>query len=136
MRENGELSVENVANTQMKPDEYYLEVMKASMVKNFHTVQSTDLARNIQKSMLKTLKKRYSKVIDLGVRSARFFVLTGARMPAVLVETSFISNKMEEKRLTNPVYQANLAEAVFRGIKSFFRSLETQQSRHTAIYFQ
>ncbi len=43
-------------------------------------------------------------------------------MPAILVETSFISNPMEEKRLSDSKYQQALAKAVVSGIESFFRN--------------
>ncbi len=122
MRENGELDPTVLHQPSKNTDDYYLEVMKASMVKNFHTTQSTDLARSVQADLLKTLRKEYSDVQDLGVRSARFYVLTGATMPAILVETSFISNPMEEKRLSDSKYQQALAKAVVSGIESFFRN--------------
>jgi N-acetylmuramoyl-L-alanine amidase len=43
----------------------------------------------------------------------------GARMPAVLVEASFISNPEEEKRLRTKKYRQELAEAIYVGIKNF-----------------
>lgn len=130
MRENGELDVTQATSPQI-PEKYYLEVMKASMVKNFHTVQSTDLATHIQGSLLKGLRRRYKNIIDLGVRSARFYVLTGAKMPAILVETSFISNPMEERRLRNPRYQQALSEAIFYGVQTYIQS--AKKSRNQAF---
>jgi N-acetylmuramoyl-L-alanine amidase len=114
-------------------DDQYLEIMKASMAKNFHTVQSTELARTIQIALLKDLRHGFSDVDDLGVRSARFYVLTGAQMPAVLIETSFISNAREEKRLRDPKYQKSMAQAVVRGIDQFFRS-SVGRGDHAALY--
>jgi N-acetylmuramoyl-L-alanine amidase len=132
MRENGELDPSVFAHDHShNTDDYYLEVMKASMVKNFHTTQSTDLARAVQADLLKTLRKDYSDVNDLGVRSARFYVLTGATMPAILVETSFISNPMEEKRLSDSKYQQSLAKAVVSGIESFFKNRPAFEDSHS-----
>lgn len=122
MRENGELDPTVLHQPSKNTDDYYLEVMKASMVKNFHTTQSTDLARAVQADLLKTLRKEYSDIHDLGVRSARFYVLTGATMPAILVETSFISNPTEEKRLADSKYQQALAKSVVSGIEAFFKN--------------
>ncbi|HUB05351.1 MAG TPA: N-acetylmuramoyl-L-alanine amidase [Myxococcales bacterium] len=56
---------------------------------------------------------------DHGVQQAPFFVLTGARMPAVLIEVGFISNADEEKQLARPAYQDQLAEAIVRGIADY-----------------
>jgi N-acetylmuramoyl-L-alanine amidase len=130
MRENGELDPDAMKNVSGNSDEYYLEVMKASMVKNFHTAQSTDLARAVQTDMLRSLRKNYSDVVDLGVRSARFYVLTGATMPAILVETSFISNLEEERRLSNSKYQDNLARAILNGVEAFLKNRPAFESTH------
>ena len=132
MRENGELSPVALPKFN-KPEEYYLEVMKASMVKNFHTVQSTDLARWVQNSLVKGMRNKYSKVRDLGVRSARFYVLTGAEMPAILVETSFISNRMEESRLRKSSYQDRLARYIVDGVDKYIESA-VAEGKHTALY--
>jgi len=118
MRENGELDPDTL-QLPKGSDDFYLEMMKASMIKNFHTVQSTDLARSVQASLVKQLQQQYSGVMNLGVRSARFYVLTGAEMPSVLVETSFISNPLEEQRLINPTYQNDLAAAIAKGIQAY-----------------
>lgn len=133
MRENGELDPTVLHQPSKNTDDYYLEVMKASMVKNFHTTQSTDLARAVQNDLLKTLKKDFSDITDLGVRSARFYVLTGATMPAILVETSFISNPTEEKRLASDKYQQSLAKAVVSGIESFFKNRPAFENGHSNV---
>lgn len=132
MRENGELAVPKAKKTAQN-DAYFLEVMKASMLKNFHTVQSTDLARIVQNSLFKHLSQNYSNVYNRGVKSARFYVLTGANMPAILVETSFITNKVEEKRLRNTAYQYQIALAIYRGIQNYFKQQSTGLS-HARMY--
>jgi len=56
---------------------------------------------------------------DRGVKQAPFVVLTGASMPAILVEVGFLSNPSEADRLTQPERQQQLAEAVAAGIEDF-----------------
>jgi N-acetylmuramoyl-L-alanine amidase len=56
---------------------------------------------------------------DHGVQQAPFFVLTGVRMPAVLVEVGFMSNAEEEKQLASADYQDKIAEAIVQGIAEF-----------------
>jgi N-acetylmuramoyl-L-alanine amidase len=54
------------------------------------------------------------------IERANFAVLRTSDMPAMLVETAFISNAEEEKRLVDPAYQRALARAVLQGIDTYF----------------
>jgi len=54
------------------------------------------------------------------VEQANFAVLRAHDIPSVLVETAFISNPDEEIRLRNPAYQAQLSDALMRGILTYF----------------
>jgi N-acetylmuramoyl-L-alanine amidase len=69
--------------------------------------------------MVSTMKESYSKIEDLGVKYALFYVLVGAEMPSILVEISFISNSEEEKRLAEEAYKNKIAEAIATGINSY-----------------
>ena len=53
---------------------------------------------------------------DRGVRSALFYVLVGARMPAVLLEASFLSREQEAEALRTTAYRQALAEGIAEGI--------------------
>jgi N-acetylmuramoyl-L-alanine amidase len=53
------------------------------------------------------------------VKHALFYVLLGTKMPAILVETGFISNPAEERRLRSRAYQKTTAEAIARGVRDF-----------------
>jgi N-acetylmuramoyl-L-alanine amidase len=59
---------------------------------------------------------------DRGVRSARFYVIRNTSMPAILVETGYITNPSEAARLVNPSYQERMAEAIARGVDQFLKS--------------
>ena len=54
------------------------------------------------------------------VEQAGFAVLKSPDVPSILVETAFISNPDEEKRLKSDAYQAQMAEALFQGIRRYF----------------
>jgi N-acetylmuramoyl-L-alanine amidase len=54
------------------------------------------------------------------VEQASFAVLTAHDVPSILVETAFISNPDEEKRLNDTVYQDRLAKAILDGIRDYF----------------
>jgi len=54
------------------------------------------------------------------VEQAGFAVLKAPDIPSILVETAFISNPEEERRLNDEEYQEKMAEAILRGIKGYF----------------
>ncbi|MHA6204005.1 N-acetylmuramoyl-L-alanine amidase [Dyella soli] len=56
------------------------------------------------------------------VERANFVVLRSPDVPSILVETAFISNPDEERKLRDPSHQAHLAEAVMSGVKGYFES--------------
>jgi N-acetylmuramoyl-L-alanine amidase len=85
------------------------------------TDASRRLAHLVQKEITGSVRGKFGEVRDLGVKSALFYVLVGARMPAVLVETAFISNRREEQRLASPRYQDEVAGAVARAVGEFAR---------------
>ena len=54
------------------------------------------------------------------VEQAGFAVLKAPNIPSILIETAFISNPQEEKRLNDEGYQEQIAEAILAGIKDYF----------------
>lgn len=83
------------------------------------TDASRRLAQQVQREITGAVRERVGEVQDLGVKSALFYVLVGARMPAVLVETAFISNRREEQRLASAKFQDEVAGAVARAVVTF-----------------
>lgn len=69
-----------------------------------------------------------------GVESANFGVLRSPDIPSMLVETAFISNPQEEKKLKTAKYQNQLAEAVYRGIRRYKVALEQRDPRYADLY--
>ena len=96
-----------------------LEFILTDLSMNANVKDSIMLANMVQKSMVKRLRRKYKNVADRGVRRAVFHVLLYARMPAVLVETSFISNRREERRLKSAKYQEELARGIAEGIRLY-----------------
>ncbi|EEG86657.1 hypothetical protein PROPEN_00950 [Proteus penneri ATCC 35198] len=54
------------------------------------------------------------------VDQAGFAVLKAPEIPSILVETAFISNIEEEKKLKTAKFQQQIAESIFKGIKAYF----------------
>jgi N-acetylmuramoyl-L-alanine amidase len=65
---------------------------------------------------------RMGNVTRRGVKHAGFLVLKSPDIPSILVETAFISNPTEETRLNDPRHQQRLAEAIHRGVRTYFYS--------------
>jgi N-acetylmuramoyl-L-alanine amidase len=66
------------------------------------------------------------KIQNSGVKQAGFYVLVGASMPNVLVETGYLSNRNEEKVLHSSDGQRKIAEALFEGIKKYKEEYEDE----------
>ena len=90
-----------------------------TMLQNANTEESRDLAGFVHKDLIRSLQSKYPRVEDLEVQTALFYVLVGTKIPAVLVETSFLTNPQEERRLRDSDYQWNIASGISKGIKKF-----------------
>jgi N-acetylmuramoyl-L-alanine amidase len=90
----------------------------ASMRLADQATRSTRLAELMQRAGIASLTSQYEAVTDGGVHRAGFYVLVGARMPAILLETSYISNVIEEQRLGSTDYQQLNADAIANAIKA------------------
>ncbi len=82
-----------------------------------HTNESSIVAA---KSLLGEMKK-VGKVHKDTVEKAGFVVLKSPDIPSVLVESAFLSNPSEEKKLRSKKYQVKLAKAINKGIKAYFK---------------
>ena len=80
---------------------------------------STRLAELLQKAAMASIKPSHPDALDGGVHYAGFYVLVGARMPAVLFETSYISNPTEEQRLASDDYKDRLADAIANAVRAY-----------------
>ncbi len=83
-------------------------------------------------SVLKNLKS-VGNVHKGSVERAGFVVLKSPDIPSILVETGFISNKNEEKKLKNKKYQAKIARAIHEGINQYFRKYPPPDSLLAAV---
>ena len=118
-------AMENATSTKNISD---LQSILSSLMQNAKIEESTRLGAYIQKSMCGRLEKKYSRIRNRGVKQGPFYVLMGAQMPAVLIETSFISNPREYERLRDPNYQDWMAEGIVDGIRSYIREINPAAS--------
>jgi len=104
-----------------------LEYILSDLMKNTKIEESTRLADVVQNSFVKGMKKKYSGIHNLGVKQAPFYVLLGARMPSILIETSFISNKTECKRLMSDSYRSAICNTITDGVEKYIDATNPKQ---------
>ncbi|MDP3445326.1 MAG: N-acetylmuramoyl-L-alanine amidase, partial [Ignavibacteria bacterium] len=63
--------------------------------------------------------KKYTSIPSLGIKQAGFYVLVGASMPSVLIETGFLSNRKDEAYLASSKGQNEIANAIFKAISRY-----------------
>jgi N-acetylmuramoyl-L-alanine amidase len=83
------------------------------LVQNEYINESSTFAEFIQKEMSERLDIR-----NRGVKQANFVVLQGANMPAVLIETAFLSNPSEEALLADPEFHREVADGIVEAIRN------------------
>jgi N-acetylmuramoyl-L-alanine amidase len=89
------------------------------MIQNEFLTESSDLAELVQEGV-----KGRVTIPSRGISQAGFYVLNGAYMPAVLIETAFISFKDEEKLLKTDAFREKLARGIAGGIAGFARKYQ------------
>jgi N-acetylmuramoyl-L-alanine amidase len=81
--------------------------------------ESLRLAKTVNDAVVRHVSTRYPGAQSLGLKQAPFYVLVGARMTAVLVEASFISNAREEARLRDPSCLDGIADGVVEAVRYY-----------------
>jgi N-acetylmuramoyl-L-alanine amidase len=80
------------------------------------------LAYEIQKSIMRGVGSE-----DRGVKRARFEVLRDADMPAVLVESGFLTNPVEARKISSSAWRRDVAAAIVKGIANYRSATEKTQ---------
>jgi N-acetylmuramoyl-L-alanine amidase len=81
--------------------------------------ESSRFASSTQKSIIGSLDKNEILTKDHGVKQAPFYVLIGAKMPAILVEIGFITNPNECELLHSEEYQQSIVDGIVTGINTY-----------------
>jgi len=114
------IRVAKLENKEIKGLNYLDQRVILNFLNRDRIIASNKFGIDVQSHMLMELRKKYKNVVDGGVRPAPFWVLVGTQMPAILIETGFLTNPMEAKRLFNPDYQKRLAKGIAEGVKAYF----------------
>ncbi|MCK4418586.1 N-acetylmuramoyl-L-alanine amidase, partial [Candidatus Aerophobetes bacterium] len=86
------------------------------LIQDRYRNESNDLSYLVQEELSET-----TGLENRGVKSAPFYVLRGAAMPAILVEIGFISNPWEERKLKGEDFRKRIALGIFKGLKAYLK---------------
>ena len=100
-------------------NDQFLKNILSDFSRKDRDMQSFNLAMEII-SELEKIGPIHKKV----PQKANFVVLKSPAIPSVLVETAFISNPTQEKRLTNNTQQQKIAVSIYKGILNYYKKLE------------
>jgi N-acetylmuramoyl-L-alanine amidase len=120
-RENLELERNGATGVSQ---ESLLKITLADMAVTRDMRESGQLAELVLTSL-----DKLQGVQNRGVKSGPFYVLATAAMPAVLVESAFITNPKEERKLQQEAYRRRVAEALFEGIAKYKLRYERRVGR-------
>ena len=84
--------------------------------------RSLKLAKLVKADMLKSVRRKYI-ILDKGVKKDNFWVLRGTKMPSILVEHGYITDRYEGKRLMTDYYQNLLVQGIVNGVDEYFGRL-------------
>ncbi|HTW89809.1 MAG TPA: N-acetylmuramoyl-L-alanine amidase [Candidatus Binataceae bacterium] len=100
-----------------------LNYILSDLRQSYKAAESASLAGMIEAQTVAELESNLGiRVNELGAKQGPFYVLVGARMPAVLVECGFLSNRAETSNLVDERYQQVLADAIARAVMQYFNS--------------
>ncbi len=116
IRENAVIKYEENADYKKSND---LNATLWDMILSENRIESIEMANAIAGQLKKSLKLRIRYV-----KGAKFYVLKGAQMPAVLLEVGYLTNSEEGARLNNPYYRQMLAESIAEGINRYRKIFE------------
>lgn len=83
---------------------------------------SRSLSAMVQQTVVEQLSATYGEeqIRDLGAKTALFYVLVSTRMPAILFESSFVSNPDDERKLRTAHFQQAVADAIVDAVEEWF----------------
>ncbi|MDD1626764.1 MAG: N-acetylmuramoyl-L-alanine amidase [Methylococcaceae bacterium] len=108
------------------------EDVLASVLLDLSQTATQEASVNVANQVLKS----FDTVAELhkdSVQKAGFIVLKSPDIPSILVETAFISNPSEEQNLLTAGYQNKMANAIFKGVRNYFRQSAPVDNRIAAL---
>ena len=114
-------ALENQATTKSISD---LQGILKDILKYSKLEESVLLAGSVQNKLVKRVNA--TKKQNLGVKQAPFYVLVGATMPAILIETGFVTNADDGAKLKQSSYRKQVARGIYEGLKEYMVKYNNQ----------
>jgi len=131
-KSNANFNVAKRENSVIELEENYKEVYKdydPTSTESIMLLNLTQKSKIDNSALLASLiQEQFSQRVglyDRGVKQAPFLVLWMTTMPSVLIETGFITNREEEKKLNNKTHQIYVASAIFRAVRDYKNHIES-----------
>lgn len=112
-RENG-VSAKKISDMQF---------ILSDLMLNSKINESRQMAALVEKETLRTMRPKHP-LTSHGAKGAFFYVLTGARMPSILVEMGYLTNPGEAAKLNSDEYLAAMARGLTAGVVAYKNKLE------------
>jgi N-acetylmuramoyl-L-alanine amidase len=112
-RENG-VSAKKISDMQF---------ILSDLMLNSKINESRQMASIVEAETLRVMQPKYS-LASHGSKGAFFYVLTGARMPSILVELGYLTNPAEAAKLNTDAYLTSMAQGLTRGVVAYKKKLE------------
>ncbi|MGE4497308.1 MAG: N-acetylmuramoyl-L-alanine amidase [Deferribacterales bacterium] len=109
-------AAENMATEKSMSD---LQGILKDIMLNSKLEESLLLAAKAQESLTQSVYGTANHRSNRGVKQAPFYVLVGAKMPSILVEAGFISNREEAEMLKSSAHRKKIAYGIFQGLQSY-----------------
>jgi N-acetylmuramoyl-L-alanine amidase len=91
-------------------------------IETYHHETGIKLAQTLHRTVLDEFRGMQQPLVDRGVRKARFLILRKSEIPAVEVDTGYLTNSAESAQLADPVYRTKMARAIALGIVRYLDS--------------
>ncbi|PTN35988.1 N-acetylmuramoyl-L-alanine amidase [Desulfonatronum sp. SC1] len=101
-----------------------LQLILTDLMLNSKITESRELATKIHGNTITGMRRTHPSLADRGVREAPFYVLMGAKMPAVLIEMGYLTNRDEARLLNTDAYLRTLATNLLQGVLAYRDHIE------------
>ena len=108
-------------NAGSPKNEKEIGAILSDLLQTAATEESAELAQHMVRGLRQHLKKY--KMTDPEVKTALFYILVGSKCPSLLIETGFITNPEESRRLKSASYQKAMADGISEAVSDYLKDV-------------